>query len=190
MKLPFEGDGINEIRRLNLARQITTHTRAHIDMTQVMDKLPAFIPPNVDILKNSTESRSMGPYQLLQHFKSGGVWDYKKGGNQYEDFGNFHFGFILSRLRFPADVAKMGAGLYQVYSGTSPLRKDNNGKSREIGWLEPFEDPNWGDDPKDQEQINNAYELDLYFQLLELDNTKSDLRIDVNQDDSSNSHMG
>ncbi|RRD58588.1 hypothetical protein EII20_02565 [Comamonadaceae bacterium OH2545_COT-014] len=83
--------------------------------------------------------------------KSGGPMDYKAGNDDqgkaedYENFGNFNFGVVAAAHGIPEEVAKGGAGAYQVYSGTSDIR-----------WLSSY-----FDDPRDTAQIAAGYD---YYQ--------------------------
>ncbi|WP_211258460.1 polymorphic toxin type 44 domain-containing protein [Luteibacter rhizovicinus] len=73
---------------------------------------------------------------------TGGAWDFKQQGSQYEDYGNFHYGVVGSAEGSPPDVLSRAAGWAQTRSGNYD---PSNGT--------PLGDPPYGDDPKDQDQI-------------------------------------
>jgi RHS repeat-associated protein len=108
-------------------------------------KPPANIPPGVDVEQNVKEAQDMSPVEFYDAVKSGGKWDYKQQGSQYEDFGNYNFGMTGSAVGFSEGMLKRGAGAYQIYSGTS---------SPQWGW--PWGSPPYGDDPNDQRWIDEG----------------------------------
>lgn len=91
---------------------------------------------------------------FLNQVKPGGAWDYKLQGSQYEDFGNFNFGAVGAALGIPLDTLLRGAGLVQVL--TDGRRTIQNPEARRIGKGSPFGAPPYGDDSKDQEQIQRG----------------------------------
>jgi hypothetical protein len=119
-------------------------------------------PPGVDInknieyIENLTSAALAIPYggtfaigAWVGLVVEGGDWDYKKEGSQYEDFGNFNYGVTGTALGFPPDILLRGAGAVQKLTGTS--------KSE---WGDPARSPPYGDDPRDQEQIQAG--IDYY----------------------------
>ncbi|MGA2191709.1 MAG: polymorphic toxin type 44 domain-containing protein [Steroidobacteraceae bacterium] len=52
----------------------------------------------------------MAFYELT---KTGGWWDYKQQGLQYDAFGNFNYGATAAALGLPYYVVQNAAGLYQ-----------------------------------------------------------------------------
>ena len=104
-------------------------------------KQPKYLPKNVDMCKDAKESSKMSPGDFYNAVKTGGKWDYKVGHPEYENFGNYHFGYVAAAYGIPEGIAKLGAGLYQIKSGTSKLS---------------FFD-SYFDDPKDQKWIDQGY---------------------------------
>ena len=49
-----------------------------------------------------------------------GPWDYKRQGEQYEAFGNFHFGATAAAAGFTEGRILRGAGFIQKHFGDSP----------------------------------------------------------------------
>jgi hypothetical protein len=74
-------------------------------------------------------------------------WDYKQGGSQYEDFGNFNYGATGTAFGFPEGILKRGAGWAQGQSG--------NKTSGHWWGSAPY-----GDDLHDQEMIQKG--IDYY----------------------------
>ncbi len=75
-----------------------------------------------------------------------GPWDYKQWGRQFENAGNFHYGFVAFCAGIPLDVALRGGGYAQRKGGNS---------DRSFGtW---WGGPPYGDDPKDQKNITEGY---------------------------------
>lgn len=93
---------------------------------------------------------------FYNHSKTDGAWDlknvwklsknnkykYDKDTFDYDDVGNFHFGFVGYQL-FPLKVLQAGAGVYQVKSGTSHFRYAST----------------LFDDPRDSKKIKEGYNL-------------------------------
>ena len=94
----------------------------------------------IDMCSNSREAKDMSIFEFINAVKTGGKWDYKKGNSQYENFGNYHFGYITA-AKYPEFIAKAGAGGYQILSQTSSPSFWNS----------------WFDDPKDQYWIERGY---------------------------------
>lgn len=85
-------------------------------------------------------------YELV---RNGGPWDYKQSGRQYEEFGNFNYGAAGSAMGIPREVLLRGAGWAQTRAGTSLPE-----------WGSPLGSQPFGDDPQDQEWIQNG--IDYY----------------------------
>jgi hypothetical protein len=56
---------------------------------------------------------------LYENVKNRAPWDYKRGGAQYEDFGNFNFGAVTEAMGVSAFSTFNGAGIYQQLRGAS-----------------------------------------------------------------------
>jgi hypothetical protein len=67
------------------------------------------------------------------------VWDYKRRGLVYEDFGNFNYGATGAAMGLPDSVLLRGAGAAQWWWG--PYRSQ---------WGKPWGGPPYGDQPGDQ----------------------------------------
>jgi hypothetical protein len=106
---------------------------------------PKNIPPGVNMEQNVREAQKMSPLDFYNAVKSGGKWDYKTQGKQYEDFGNYNFGMTGRATGFSEDTLKRGAGAYQIKSGTS---------NPQWGW--PWGKSPYGDDPNDQRWIGEG----------------------------------
>ncbi|MDD5491994.1 MAG: polymorphic toxin type 44 domain-containing protein [bacterium] len=106
---------------------------------------PKNIPPGVNLNANVREARNMSPLEFYNAVKSGGKWDYKQKGRQYEDFGNYNYGLTGRATGFSEDVLLRGAGAYQIYRKTS---------ERDWGW--PWGGYPYGDDPNDQKWIKEG----------------------------------
>jgi len=122
-------------------------------------RLPSIIPRNVDIERNAEHANYLKHVSHVGMFtwiapdkefydlvKPGGSWDYKLGGPEYEDFGNFHFGVVAAAYGIEEEVGLRGAGLVQMKQGHS-----------KGDWGKPWEDPPYGDDPRDQYWIKQGY---------------------------------
>ena len=86
-------------------------------------------PPHIvpfDISKNISEARNMSAVDFYNAVKSGGKWDYKQYGSQYENLGNYNYGLTGKACGFGDTTLKAGAGLYQIYSGTSSFNFYNS----------------------------------------------------------------
>ena len=94
--------------------------------------------------KNIKEAKNMSWKQWYDSVKTGGEWDYKSGHPEMEHTGNVNAGATGRAAGIPASALKIGAGAYQIKSGTS---------SPEF-WNSNF------DDPVDQEYIQQG--IDYY----------------------------
>ena len=136
---------------------------------------------NADIARNMSN-----PIEFYNRVKTGGSWDlknlrnsiweyaanyntsfmYKDNKLNAADIGNLNFGVVAKAFGIPQNIALRGAGLYQIYSGTSNDKWLNNSlitistmspsgiisSSREIIMSPPY-----GDDPRDQHWIKEGY---------------------------------
>lgn len=114
---------------------------------------PPLAPPGVSVDRNIDTAKDyswLNPgadvafYQLVQN---NGLWDYKRQGSQYEDFGNFNFGATAAAMGFPYYLSQNGAGIYQQLKGYAPAGRG----TPILSW--PY-----GDDPKDALQIKAGYD--------------------------------
>jgi hypothetical protein len=109
-------------------------------------------PPEVSLDANIALSQQHSfPADLpwfYDQVKGGGPWDYKQGGAQYENFGNFNYGMTAAAMGIPEQVALRAAGWAQQQAGTS---RDEWGNPLDIGG-------SYGDDPGDQARIREGYE--------------------------------
>ncbi len=126
------------------------------------------------------------PISFYKKVKTNGDWDLKNKKNtiwqfarthnttfQYgneklkaEDVGNFNFGVVSKAYGIPENIALKGAGLYQIYSGTSSAEWQKGrmliystltpsgiiSTSKDYNLLAPY-----GDDPIDQYWIRRGY---------------------------------
>ena len=116
-------------------------------------------PLGVDIARNVREAQGMSPFEFYDAVKSGGKWDYKRIGPQFQNFGNYHFGIVAAAFGWNKEFAKRLAGAYQKY-WTNTSKEE---------WGEPWslEGP-YGDDPVDQFWIEEGFRaFELRYQLLE-----------------------
>lgn len=78
--------------------------------------------PDADLAANIQEAQKhqWNLLWLVNQVKTNGAWDYKRGGQlQFETFGNFHYGVVFSAAGITPEISLLGAGAYQVLSGTS-----------------------------------------------------------------------
>ena len=105
---------------------------------------PANVPPNVDMCKHADIMKKLPIYRIdifINLVRNSGKWGYKRLNRKYEDFGNYHFGYVAAAYGLPREFAKFGAGVYQIYRGTSKLE-----------WYKSY-----FDDPNDQYWIDEGY---------------------------------
>ncbi len=108
---------------------------------------PWNVPTDVDILQNIAEAKRMSLLEFILAVRSGGRWDYKRQGRQYEKFGNFNYGATGRALGLHEELLLRGAGAYQIFSGTSRY---------EYGLPTDIKSSSYGDDPRDQEMIRQG----------------------------------
>lgn len=107
-------------------------------------------PPGVDFAKAAEEARENpgGHLWLFRQVRPGGPWDFKTRGPQYENFGNYFYGFAGAAAGMSKEKLLRAAGAVQVWVGTSHEE-----------WGKPGNDPPYGDDPIDQYWIKRGIEL-------------------------------
>jgi len=114
---------------------------------------PPLAPPgvnvnnNIDIAKDYSWGNPFASLAFYVIVRSNGVWDYKRQGSQYEDFGNFNFGATAAAMDFPYYIAQNGAGIYQQLRGAAAA-----------GQGFPVVKWPYGDDPTDAKQIQAGYD--------------------------------
>ena len=135
---------IQSIREANYSAYLRVQVFG--DTSVPRSAFPRSIPPGVDVFRNAEEAAEMPLDVFLGAVRSGGKWDYKTQGEQYEAFGNWHYGWVAAARGWPELVSRMGAGAYQILSGTW---------RPSFGWF--LEPPFFGDDPRDQAQISGGY---------------------------------
>ena len=96
------------------------------------------VPFDVNI--NIKEAKNMTLEQYYNAVKSGGKWDYKQYDSRYENLGNYNFGLTAKARGYPNMGIRFGAGVYQIWSGTSKWKFSNS----------------YFDDPVDQKWINEG----------------------------------
>lgn len=114
-------------------------------------------PPGVSIDKNIAAAREHTfPFDLFwfrEKVTYGGPWDFKARGDQYQNFGNFHYGAVGTAAGIPKIILLREAGRAQ---------QDFNRPSGagDPGWLlNPWGGtPPYGDDPRDQAWIKKGIE--------------------------------
>jgi hypothetical protein len=112
---------------------------------------PEKAPKGVDVYRNMELARQhMGDLAwFYEMVKSGGEWDYKKGGHpEFEDFGNYNFGAVGRAMGIPESILERGAGWYQ---SNGPTANDGWGN-----WYDLNGGP-YGDDPVDQFWISQGF---------------------------------
>jgi hypothetical protein len=125
------------------------------------------VPPTADVLRNMVEASHHavipGPFNpgalqnaiwFYNHVKTGGNWDYKRGGRpgpilypELVPFGNFNYGATGVAAGFPDWVLRRGAGATLFLPG---------GSSPE--WGVPWGAAPYGDQPQDQYWIQQGIE--------------------------------
>ena len=92
-----------------------------------------------------------GKGSTAQSVRSGRSWNYKKLGNQYEDFGNFNYGATGAAIGFSETTLLIEAGRGQIAAGTS-----RPGWGTPGGRIWGKAVPPYGDDPADQAMIKRG----------------------------------
>jgi hypothetical protein len=116
---------------------------------------PSLIPP---VCKNVKSVRTSSPASFsLKKFRSGREWDLKKqpGGN--ERLGNVNYGAVMRAAGFPREHILRLAGAYQWLQGLTSVGSIY-GKSSPL-WGAPWGRSPFGDDPRDQHQIDQGIYL-------------------------------
>lgn len=131
------------------------------------------IPPNVDLKADAEQAgkaNAMGQAYKYWWFKemvqTGGPWDYKsprQGDNlvnkEYEDFGNWHYGYVGDEAGIPSYILQQRAGVEQIKQGTSKPEwgEPSWGPSGYGEGVNPFGGSGtYGDDPHDNEMLRKG----------------------------------
>lgn len=114
-------------------------------------------PPGVNLDKNMKAAhKHTFPFDLFwfrDQVDYGGPWDYKTRGDQYQDFGNFHYGAVGTSAGIPETVLLRAAGRAHVQ------KHSPDGKGEPGSIFNPWGGtPPYGDDPRDQEWIKKGVE--------------------------------
>jgi RHS repeat-associated protein len=141
---------------------------------------PPIAPPGVDLnanIRRMEQLQAMNVAQLLDPsaaeganplaydlvfanlVRPGGRMDYRgKFGSKYEDFGNFNFGATAAASGFSDDIILTMAGVEQIPTAalTHPRSFGRQGSGYLWEWGMPWNEPDHGDDPRDQDQIRNG----------------------------------
>ena len=115
------------------------------------------VPPSplgADVVQNMSLAKGqINPLWFRNMVRNKGPWDYKQQGSVYQDFGNFNYGATGRSLGFYRQTLLQEAGRAQQAAGTSRPGWGHPPSSR---WDIYGGQPPYGDDPDDQEQINNG----------------------------------
>jgi len=142
---------------VNLYRYVENNTTNGIDMLglaskkqipgryKIINNVVMNVPDGVDIDKNADEASGLNPIEIYNKVKNGGDWDYKQNG-PYEDFGNFHYGYITAAIGIPGQVSQRLAGAASVIAGTS-----EGGTPLDLN-------PPYGDNARDSYMIKKGFE--------------------------------
>lgn len=141
---PIDGSSQKEYQMVQEQRAARMYDELNSQgLGRLIPFLPLDIPYGVSFTESQRRALNMSPSDFIAAVKTGGIWDFKRLGGQYEDFGNFHFGTVAEATNFIPNVstARFGAGLYQIWSGTAKME-----------WLDTF-----FDDPNDSENISKGW---------------------------------
>jgi hypothetical protein len=94
-----------------------------------------------------------------------GDWDYKRLGEQYQEFGNFNFGATAAELAIPYYIAQVGAGAVNIGSNIITMAEMIFRKFRDQDvmlpdwWVNGIALLKWpyGDDVRDARSIQAGY---------------------------------
>ncbi len=139
----------------------------------VSSKLIQEVPPDVDLKSDAEQVRIASAtgnaykyYLFKEMVQTGGPWDYKSprlGDNlvnkEYEDFGNWHYGYVGEEAGIPSSTLQQRAGVEQIKQGTSKPEwgKPSWGPGGCGEGLNPFGGSGtYGDDPHDNEVLRKG----------------------------------
>jgi len=122
-----------------------------------------YVAPLFDnmLIEHGTAAMDMSKIQVYEMIKTGGEWDFKNNPSsifhhklsskntyhyngqayRYDDFGNYHFGYVVRKNGWPLGVSKLGAGVVQIKQGTSSWSYYGS----------------YFDDPRDSKMIESGY---------------------------------
>lgn len=120
--------------------------------------IPPCAPLNVHLELNmyrtsARRGKFLSPTDLFWFYnqvRNKGPWDFKQQGEQFADFGNFHYGAVGTALGLSNQILLRAAGWAQTQAGTT-LNTFGN-------W---WDEAPYGDDPTDQIFIANGIEFAL-----------------------------
>jgi hypothetical protein len=107
------------------------------------------VPPNVSVQQNmqNAAAHSPDPFWFYNQVNDGGPWDYKRltPDQRFAPYGNFNYGATGAAFGWPQGILDRLAGFAQWKDGTS-----------KPGWGAPWGAAPYGDDPMDQQFINQG----------------------------------
>lgn len=138
----------------------TIPLRFHIEFESISERLKR-LERKISLDNNIKEAKGMSFMEWKNSVKNKGKWDYKQKDKNLSDFGNFNYGATgaamldgNSPLPVPQSAAEQillrGAGYAQGEAGTSKEE-----------WGNWYEDAPYGDDPADQDIIQEG--IDYYY---------------------------
>ncbi|MGX9179127.1 polymorphic toxin type 44 domain-containing protein [Mesorhizobium sp. BHbdii] len=109
--------------------------------------------------KATLSGRTEALIAAVQLVRNSGFWNYKSTfGSQWENAGNFNFGYAFAAVGVPEEIALRGAGAYGTYFGQWDPSSGH--------WFDLS--GSFGDDPRDQEQIRNGYDYYKNRELIDI----------------------
>jgi hypothetical protein len=126
---------------------------------------PTALPPGESVEQNfkrlvpsAGSVSAVATRDAQELMRNRGKWDYKRRGREWEDAGNFNYGFISAALDIPEWFALRYAGWYGTHHGA---HDESQGHWYDLSG-------SFGDDPRDQAQIRQGYEYFYDKDLIDL----------------------
>jgi hypothetical protein len=143
------GRPTNEAQRQSMAEHPTGKTSDIIlvkDGKVTSSQIDGGVPPGFDLFANIALAKSISPFGFYKYVNGEGDWDFKKfSKDDFEAFGNWHYGLVGRAFGWPRGVLSRMAGWAQVRDKTSRPE-----------WGSPLGGPPYGDDPVDQQNIESG----------------------------------
>ncbi len=141
---------LDPISSVNLYAYVQGNPVNLVDPFGLKGRLPPIRPiSEKDIESNVEAARNIwSAKEFKKRVQNKGIWDYKQGGSQFEEFGNYHFGLMAAATgMFSLETIIREAGRAQC------LAKTSNPTFGTPDNVRPY-----GDDPRDQYWVIIGFE--------------------------------
>lgn len=155
-----ENNPVNLVDPSGHASNKVLHPCKHVNYSG--GTFPLCVPEGVNLDANVRQAKlwRLIPYHLkhlwfANQVREGGVWDYKRAGYEYADFGNFHYGVIGAALGYSEYTLLVAGGAVQQATNTKAKLQGRRTVETDGTLLIT---PPYGDTAEDQYWVSQGYQ--------------------------------